>query len=49
MKRKPKPIGHPYRCIHCGKIVYRESDKAWIASHCQSHGEKLAHLQWVKT
>lgn len=24
-----------YRCKHCGKVVRRKSDKAWIPSYCE--------------
>ena len=32
-----------YKCKHCGKIVERESTKAWIRSDCETTG-KIVHL-----
>lgn len=36
-----------YKCKHCGKIVQRRSDKAWIKSYCDATG-KTVHLTRVK-
>lgn len=46
-KRKPKEKGHPYRCKHCGKVVLRESEKAWIKSICGEKGITV-HLMRVE-
>lgn len=32
-----------YRCKHCGKIVLRDSNKAWIKSYCEKTGKNV-HL-----
>lgn len=32
-----------YRCVHCGKIVTRQSDKAWVKSYCEKTG-RTVHL-----
>lgn len=29
-----------YRCKHCGKTVYRVSDKQWMTSYCEGTGRK---------
>lgn len=47
MSKKRKEVGHPYRCKHCGKVVYRESDKAWVKSICDASGYKTVHLMRV--
>lgn len=33
-----------YRCAHCGKVVERDSDKAWVRSYCEDTG-RTVHLQ----
>ena len=33
-----------YKCVHCKKIVDRESDKKWIKSYCDATG-KYVRLQ----
>lgn len=35
-----------YRCVHCGKVLLRESNKQWVKSMCDATG-KTAHLQRV--
>lgn len=35
-----------YRCKHCGKVVERDSTKAWIESMCDATG-KTVHLTRV--
>lgn len=47
--RRRKEKGHPYRCKHCGKVVLRESEKAWIKSICDASGYKTVHLMRMKT
>jgi len=37
------PILKPYYCKHCGKTVYRDSDKKWVKSYC-SFANKKVHL-----
>jgi len=32
-----------YRCAHCGKVVERDSDKAWIKSWCEET-QRNVHL-----
>lgn len=35
-----KPIAErAYKCKHCGKIVYRESNKKWLKSYCIDSGK----------
>jgi len=41
VKRKRK-----YRCIHCGKIQLRVTDKQWVKSYCEI-SEKYVHLVLV--
>ena len=36
-----------YRCKHCEKRVFRDSDKAWIKSYCDDTG-KWTRLMRVK-
>ena len=36
-----------YKCIHCGYIVERESDKKWIKSYCEMSGKNI-RLQLIK-
>ena len=36
-----------YRCVHCKKIVKRESTKQWIESYCEETG-RIVHLMLVK-
>ena len=36
-----------YQCRHCGKIVKRKSDKAWVKSWCEKTG-KTVHLMRVE-
>jgi len=36
-----------YRCIHCGKIVKRNSAKKWIASDCVTTDKKV-HLLLIE-
>jgi len=36
-----------YKCIHCSKIVERESNKKWIKSFCISM-DKRVRLQLIK-
>lgn len=36
-----------YQCRHCGKVVMRESDKAWIKSLCEKTG-KIVRLTPAK-
>lgn len=36
-----------YRCKHCGKVVERDSTKAWIKSMCDANGYKTVHLMRV--
>ena len=31
--------GADYRCPKCGKVVWRNSDKAWIRSWCEKTGK----------
>ena len=33
-----------YRCKWCGKVVERDSDKAWVKSTCDDSGYKTVHL-----
>ena len=30
-----------YKCVHCKKIVERESDKQWIKSYCDEVDKKV--------
>ena len=30
-----------YKCIHCGKVVERESEKMWIKSWCDKVGKNV--------
>jgi DNA-directed RNA polymerase subunit RPC12/RpoP len=30
-----------YKCIHCGKVVERESEKKWIKSWCDEKGKDV--------
>ena len=32
---------HRYACKYCGKILWRESDKLWIPSWCDSHKREV--------
>ncbi|MEJ7932557.1 hypothetical protein WG922_21485 [Ramlibacter sp. AN1015] len=32
-----------YRCVHCGRVVLRESVKAWVRSFCERTG-RTVHL-----
>ena len=34
MKRK-EPVGFPYHCPACKRIIYRDQDKGWIKSWCE--------------
>ena len=36
-----------YRCVHCGKVTIRESDKQWVKSYCVVIG-KTVHLQRIE-
>jgi len=36
-----------YRCKHCGKVVDRNSRKAWIESYCDRAG-RMVHLVRVR-
>ena len=36
-----------YRCKHCGKVIQRDSNKAWITSYCLSQG-KLVRIVKLK-
>jgi hypothetical protein len=36
-----------YSCKHCGAIVERNSDKAWIKSWCDKMGKDV-HLKLIK-
>lgn len=36
-----------YRCPHCGEVVVRKSERAWIKSYCDKTG-KTVHMQKVK-
>ena len=36
-----------YRCKHCGKVVGRFSDKAWVKSYCSKTGKDV-HLMRVE-
>jgi len=36
-----------YKCKHCGRIVKRESDKAWLQSYCENT-DKRVHIVKVK-
>lgn len=38
-----KIILNPYKCPHCGAILYRDSDKQWIKSYCEDTG-KMARI-----
>lgn len=35
-----------YTCIHCGMVVHRQSDKAWVKSYCVT-ADRTVHLQQV--
>lgn len=35
-----------YRCVHCGKVLLRESNKQWVKSTCDTTG-KTVHMQRV--
>ena len=37
-----------YKCIHCKKIVKRESTKKWIKSYCETTGKNV-RLQIIKS
>ena len=30
-----------YKCVHCNKVVKRESDKKWIKSYCDETGKNV--------
>lgn len=30
-----------YKCVHCNKVVKRESDKQWIKSYCDETGKNV--------
>jgi len=45
--KKVTDRGLPYKCKHCGKVVYRESEKAWVKSWC-SGINKMVHLVLMK-
>ena len=36
-----------YKCKHCGKVVERDSNKAWVKSYCDQTGKNV-HLVRVK-
>lgn len=36
-----------YLCIHCGKVVPRISNKAWVKSYCDTTG-RTVHLQSIE-
>jgi phage FluMu protein Com len=36
-----------YRCKHCGKVVERDSNKAWVKSWCDKT-QRDVHLTRVK-
>lgn len=38
---------HKYECRHCGKIVEREQEQAWIKSYCGETGQ-TTHLTRVQ-
>jgi hypothetical protein len=38
--------GQRYRCKHCGKVVIRLSDKAWVKSYCSQTGREV-HLRRI--
>jgi len=38
--------GSCYRCVHCGKIVNRDSVKEWIKSWCEQ-SQKYVRLQKI--
>jgi ribosomal protein L37AE/L43A len=44
---EPTPAINLYRCPHCGKVVARESEKAWITSYCEEKG-RPARIMKVK-
>lgn len=39
-----------YKCKHCGKVVTRESSKAWIKSYCDERGinTRLVKINKIK-
>ena len=45
MAKNIKPT--KYRCVHCGKIILRNSNKAWVESYCDKK-DRMVHLQRVK-
>ncbi len=36
-----------YRCVHCGRILERDSTKAWVKSVCVAT-KRFVHLMRVK-
>ena len=44
MKKKQ----NKYRCIHCGKVVLRDSLNEWIASYCHKTGKDV-HLERIES
>jgi len=36
-----------YKCVHCLKVVGRESSKKWIPSYCETTGKNV-RLQLIK-
>jgi hypothetical protein len=43
-----RPLVSQYRCKHCGRVVKRESNKAWIKSWCDKT-QRNVHLIRVKS
>lgn len=37
-----------YRCGKCGKIMPRQSDKAWIKSYCDNTGQDVRIMKMAK-
>ncbi len=35
-----------YRCVHCGRILERDSTKAWVKSRCDAT-KRFVHLMRV--
>lgn len=43
-----KPLKRKYRCNLCRKVVTRVSNKLWIRSICERHGNVIARLYRVR-
>lgn len=41
--------GNKYHCKHCGKVVERDSDKAWIKSYCDKTGKNVHLIKEERT